>query len=109
MKSFVIVASLIASPTMADHGEEHPIQALYRAAPCTETIATIDAPVPDDVAELVSVIPDQAMAWGYLLAFDAMYPSAKGERHTLLKRLRADCAASPDTPAQTILLGYTEG
>lgn len=92
----------------ADPGE-HPIQAMYRAAPCTETLATIDAPLREDVAGLLATLPDKAMAWGYLLAIDALHPNAKAGATTLLIRLRADCAASPTTPAETILRGYLGG
>lgn len=95
--SIVATFPLAAS---ADHGE-HRVQALYRAEPCVRVLAAIESQ-----EQTIDALAEQAMAWGYLLAIDALHPDAKGGHHTLLQRLRTDCASSPELPAADLLRSY---
>lgn len=106
MRTLLIGLSLMAAPAVAQEPEEHPIQTMYRDAPCTEVVGLLDAWPDLPPAESLNFYLEKGMAWGFLLGFDAMHPEAKGEADTLLSRVRLDCAAAPETPALTILEGY---
>ncbi|WP_147112149.1 hypothetical protein [Tateyamaria sp. syn59] len=114
MKRLALLVWLFGATGVAaakiDGIQNHEVQTIFWTAPCTETVALMDAAPPEDVPilTLVGVLAQQAMAWGHLLGFESAHPGIRGEHETVLMRLRTDCAATPDKTAIDILRGYTQ-
>lgn len=104
MRYLIAALILIVSPVSA-----HEMQDNFANKKCGYVIALIDSPKRYDnsVKALVKSAGAMAMAFGYMLGFEAASGrELNGNAETLLKRLRADCAASPDKTALELLSSY---
>lgn len=73
---------------------------MYRDAPCTEVVGTIDGTVSLDG------LPLQGMLWGFLLGFDQANGGLQGGNETTLSRLRKACSETPRAPAIDLLRSF---
>lgn len=101
MRCLIACIALCASPAIA---EPHMMTRAFAERPCGETLDYIENPTPTPEG-----IGNMGMAFGYLLGFQA----AKGwdlsdESDTILQRLVADCASSPDQTALALLERYSQ-
>lgn len=104
MRYLIVALILLASQLPA-----HEMQDNFANKKCGYVLALIDSPDSGDksVKALVMGAGAMAMAFGYLLGFEAASGrELKGNSETLLTRLRTDCAASPDKAALELLSRY---
>ncbi|MDU9004519.1 hypothetical protein [Sedimentitalea todarodis] len=104
MRYLIAVLTLYATQLSA-----HEMQDNFANKKCGETLALIDSPEMGDksVKTLVASAGAMAMAFGYMLGFEAASGrELRGSSETLLTRLRNDCARSPDKTALELLSGY---
>lgn len=104
MLYLIAVLTLIAAPVSA-----HEMQDKFANNKCGDVLALIDNPERGDksVEALVTSAGAMAMAFGYMLGFEAATGrDLSGNAATLLTRLREDCAASPERTALELLSGY---
>ena len=96
--------------------QNHKVQKLFMEAPCSDAISAIDNPggartsAQDSNAELAQPILDlgwTAMAFGFLMGYEATRPGIRGTHETILMRLRDDCASDSTRTAMEILQGYS--
>jgi hypothetical protein len=74
----------------------------FAERPCGETLDYIENPAPTPEG-----IGNMGMAFGYLLGFQAANGGdLSGDSNTILQRIVADCAASPDLTALDLLERY---
>lgn len=111
---FGLVLALIGSPALADYSD-HSIVRLFTNEPCTRAVAEIDQSFShfhdrglEGAADMVGAMTRQAMAWGFLLGFDAAEGGLHSEAETTLMRLRAACAENPDHTALSILQQFDQ-
>jgi hypothetical protein len=70
--------------------------------PCGQALSYISDPRPDLRGQ-----GNLGMAFGYLLGFQAAKGGdLSGDYETILKRITADCEASPEKTVLEILVGY---
>lgn len=104
-----VAVTSVAAETPEYNGtyESHSTHVLFRDKPCTEAVATIDAPPnPDGLHPAIQSTLRLGFAFGFLLGVDAMYPGIAGDEATLLIRLRKACAETPERPALEILTEF---
>lgn len=104
MRYLIAALTLLAATLPA-----HEMQDNFANRKCGEVLALIDSPERGDksVKSLVMSAGAMAMAFGYLLGFEAASGrELKGDAETLLTRLRNDCLEFPDKTALELLLGY---
>jgi len=131
------IATTAAADPMAGL-QNHYIQQAYILEPCGTVIAMIDeegsdpdafsngimaimagamADLPPEeilknaepMMQQLTEIANVAMAFGFLMDFEATHPNINGTHETVLMRLRADCAAEPSKTAMEYLLIYADG
>lgn len=104
MRYLIAALALFATPLSA-----HEMQDKFASERCGDVLAMIDNPDRSDksVKALVMSAGAMAMAFGYLLGFEAASGrELKGDAATLLSRLRDDCSALPDKTVLELLSGY---
>lgn len=106
-------------PTAREPGYQHYMLETFKARPCGEAIAYIDAmdqalvlallrANTDDMTDeqvMAIILPfmNMTMAFGMILGFEADHPDIRSPAATPLERLRADCAAWPGATAWDLL------
>lgn len=110
MRTHLALAATIATaaPAMADVDgiQNHPVQKLFMEQPCHKVIEAIDSPATDTLEAALLNSAFMAMAFGFLMGFEATHPGIRGDHETILMRLRADCPAGTTATAFEILNGY---
>lgn len=104
MRYLLVALTLFTTPLSA-----HEMQDSFANQECGDILALIDSPERGDksVKALVLSAGTMAMAFGYLLGFEAAQGrDLSGDSETLLTRLRNDCTASPNATALELLSGY---
>ena len=102
---------VLATPAAAGYSE-NPITQAFRDAPCGEVIAAIDTPdmgpaiASGDLKLAVETVARQVGYFGFIVGFDNAAGGIQGDHETTLMRLRAACAAAPETPALDLLRGF---
>lgn len=104
MKRICVMAVVLAGG--ASHADDiegiqnHKVQKQFMQEPCTTVIDVID--------NASNGVGEMAMAFGFLMGFEATHPNIRGDQETILTRLRIDCAAKPDQTAMALLQSYSE-
>lgn len=100
MRTIIAAALFLPTIAAADGYADHKGVTPWRDQPCTVVIGAIDA------GAALAAMPAQAVTWGFLLGYDTANGGLHGNEETTLVRLRKACAASPETPALTLLEGF---
>lgn len=90
--------------------QNHKVQKLFMEAPCAEVMDVIDGPKakPDSLQQALQNAGWTAMAFGFLMGFEATHPGIRGDHETILMRLRDDCATNGNRTTIDMLMGYTQ-
>lgn len=111
MRHAVFALTLCASPALAEGYENHGGVQLF-SEPCANAleqidwINTVDADgyvLTYGVHGMARAAAASAMAWGFVLGYDARAGGLHTSEQTTLERLREGCAANPDMSAKAIL------
>ncbi|WP_306150621.1 hypothetical protein [Roseovarius sp. MMSF_3281] len=98
----IMIATAPASAQNTNGIQNHPVQEQFMTEPCAAVISTID-----NVTATPEGIGNMALAFGFLMGFEAANPGIRGDHETVLIRLRADCAETPNSTAMSLLRAYT--
>lgn len=101
-KPFLSAAMLLTATTASAEIEgiqNHMIQKMFMEAPCISPITAISPSGPPDLGMM-------AMAFGFLMGFEASHPGIRGDHETILKRLMAECSIDSNKTAFEMLQGY---
>lgn len=107
MRTIALIAAL-ALPAGASHAAgyaDHPAVVAMTISPCKRVIDLIDSEGPEDITldEAIDRHAMTGMVWGFILGFDHASGGLHRGEDTALVRLRAACAAEPETPAAVLL------
>lgn len=110
MRTRLALTAAITVPAIAladvDGIQNHEVQKLFMEQPCHKVIEAIDSPDTDTPEAALQNSAFMAMAFGFLMGFEATHPGIRGDHETILMRLRADCPAGTASTAFELLNGY---
>lgn len=107
---FSIFAAFAAAPSLAGDYSSHRGVTLFTQEPCAEVFQFLDGEEPDvlvvGLEGLASHLAQYAMAWGFILGYDAARGGLHEGEKTTLMRLRDECEAAPERTAFEILESF---
>lgn len=99
----LVVPFLLMPATVT--AEPHWMSVIYQEAPCSEIIATIDAPNLEggSVKAQTERLGRMTMAFGFLLGYQAATRPLNADKDTVLQKFREVCAADPGKTGLQVL------